>query len=188
MSSRLSPTESPQPHPLRIRDGRVDDAEAVEAVHYDSREAVYAGRVADWPPPGPGREGRVERWSRWLADPAISCIVGEVDGEIVGFSTIRPAADDDADERTAEMPTLYVRPDSWRRGYGAALCRAAVQRARVRGFTELTLWVVEVNEAAAAFYEALGFTFDGTTKMDELPRERLAARRYRIDLTRPPAS
>lgn len=164
------------------------DAEAVEAVHYDSREAVYENRVADWPPPGPGREGRVERWKRWLADPAISCIVGEVDGEIVGFSTIRPAPEDDADARTAEMPTLYVHPDSWRLGYGRALCGAALQRARVRGFTELTLWVVEVNEAAVAFYEALGFTFDGTTRMDELPQERLVARRYRIDLTRAPAS
>lgn len=165
----------------------MSDAEAVEGVHYDSREAVYKSRVADWPPPGPGRKGRVERWEQWLADPDISCLVGEVDGEIVGFSTIRPSAEDDADGRTAEMPTLYVRPDSWRRGYGRALCDAALQRARVRGFGTLTLWVVEVNEPAAAFYEALGFTFDGATRVDELPRERLMARRYRIDLTRLPS-
>lgn len=164
------------------------DAEAVEAVHYDSREAVYEGRVADWPPPGPGREGRVERWERWLGDPGITCLVGEVAGEIIGFSTIRRAPEDDAHARTAEMPTLYVRPDSWRLGYGRALCEAALQRARVRGFTELTLWVVEVNEGAAAFYEALGFVFDGTTRVDELPKEPLMARRYRIDLARSVAS
>ena len=154
----------------------------MEEVHYASREAVYAGRVADWPPPGPDRAGRVERWRQWLGDPEISCLVGEVDGELVGFSTLRPSPEADAGGSTAEMPTLYVHPDHWRRGHGTALCAAALDEARARGFTELTLWVLEINAQAAAFYEALGFSFDGATKVDELPHERLLARRYRIDL------
>lgn len=169
---------------MRIRDGEVADAEAVEAVHYASREAVYAGEVADWPPPGPDREGRIERWEEWLADPEIGCVVGEEDGEIVGFCTIRASQDEDASPRTAEMPTLYVHPAAWHRGHGQALCEAALRRARKQGFETLTLWVLEMNERARAFYKEFGFKPDGGTKVDEATIERLVAFRYRIDLTR----
>jgi ribosomal protein S18 acetylase RimI-like enzyme len=164
---------------LRIRDGREEDAEAVEAVHYESREAVYRDRVAQWPPQGPDRPGRVARWQAWLSDPTIDSIVGEVDGEIVGFCTVRPSEDEGVDpEVVAEMPTLYVRPDLWHRGYGRALCTEALTRASARGFRSLTLWVLEMNLHARRFYGAVGFTREEVTKADE----DLVARRYRIAL------
>lgn len=177
--------ESPVPVPkLHIRDARVSDAEMIEAVHYSSREAVYDGQVADWPPPGPDRPGRIERWKEWLADPAITCVVGESDGEILGFCTIRASLDEGEDASVAEMPTLYVRPDSWHLGYGRALCEAGLEEARKRGFRTLTLWVLEMNRRARDFYKEFGFHPDGGTKVDELTTERLVAFRYRIDLTR----
>lgn len=178
-------TSRPEPTGLHIRDGHVADAEAVEAVHYASREAVYDGRVVDWPPPGPDREGRIERWKEWLADPQISSVVGEAGGEIVGFCTIRPSEDEGAGEDVAEMPTLYVRPDAWHVGYGRGLCEAGLEKARRRGFRTLTLWVLEVNERARDFYKEFGFVPDGATKVEEMTTERLIAFRYRIALTGP---
>lgn len=168
---------------MRLRDGVPSDADTVESVHYSSREAVYAGRTADWPPPGPDRPGRIQRWRAWLSDPEISAVIAEVDGDIVGFCTIRPSGDHDAAPGEAEMPTLYVRPDLWHRGIGRALCRAGLDRARQRGFGQLTLWVLEMNRRARDFYETFGFVSDGATKVDELTTERLVALRYRIDLT-----
>lgn len=168
---------------LRIRDAHLADAAVIEAVHYASREAAYSERVSEWPPAGPDRAERVERWKHWLRDPEISSLVGEVNGVIVGFCTVRPSPDIDA-ERTAvaEMPTLYVHPDAWRRGYGRALCEAGLVRAVERGFRRLTLWVLEINTPACAFYEAFGFEADGVTKIDMSSRDALVARRYRIDL------
>jgi ribosomal protein S18 acetylase RimI-like enzyme len=169
--------------PLRIRNARIADAEAIEAVHYASREAAYSERVSEWPPAGPDRAGRVERWVSWLGDAEISCLIGEVNDEIVGFCTVRPSLDLDADRTSvAEMPTLYVHPDAWRRGYGRALCEAGLVRAVERGFRRLTLWVLEINTPACAFYEAFGFESDGVTKIDMSSRDGLIARRYRIDL------
>jgi len=173
---------SSEPSDIRLRDGSVSDAEAVEAVHYASREAVYAGRTADWPPPGPDRRGRIERWKAWLADDEITAVIAEQRGEVIGFCTIRPSQDEDAGAHVAEMPTLYVRPDFWHRGLGRILCSECLDRAGERGFRELTLWVLDMNRRARDFYQKMGFTADGATKIDELTSERLVALRYRIDL------
>ena len=88
------------------------------------------------------------------------------------------------DTVVAEMPTLYVHPDRWRRGYGRALCTAALDRARERGYAELTLWVVDINVEAHGFYTAYGFVEDGATTVDEGGSQEIlvTARRYRISL------
>ena len=166
-----------------LRDATVADAEAIEAVHWSARAAVYDGRVADWPPTGPDRRGRVERWKQWLGSPDVTCILAEDAGRVVGFVTVRASKDADADSNVAEMPTLYVDPQQWRRGLGALLCRAAMDRALQLGFAVLTLWVVEINARARAFYDAFGFAPDGATQVDENTTERLVAHRYRLGLT-----
>lgn len=166
---------------VAIRDASIEDAGAIEAVHYASREAVYGGKVEQWPPRGLDRAGRVERWRAWIADSTIECVVAERDGEIVGFVTLRPSPDEDQDSnRVAEMPTLYVRPDAWRSGVGRALCASGIERSVSLGFEELTLWVLEINTRARAFYEAFGFGPDGGRKVDAGTTEGLMADRYRI--------
>lgn len=182
MSERLfTSTDPSQPAVGLLRDARVEDAAEIEAVHYAAREAIYRGKVAQWPPVGLSREARVERWADWLADTSIHCIVAERSGEIIGFSTVRPTPDEDeAPDRVAEMPTLYVRPDSWRSGLGRLLCSAALTRVAQLGFEELTLWVLEMNTRARAFYEAVGFAPDGAIKIDTGTPEGLVAHRYRI--------
>jgi len=39
-----------------------------------------------------------------------------------------------------------------------------------------------MNSGARAFYEAFGFSSDGTKKVDEMTKEGLVAQRYRIHL------
>ncbi len=165
-----------------LREATVADAEAVEAVHYSAREAVYDGLVADWPPPGPDRPGRIARWREWIGSPEVHTIVATVGGEIRGFVTVRASKDDDAPPGVAEMPTLYVDPAHWRQGLGDLLCRACTDWAAANGFSELTLWVLEINAGARAFYRAFGFREDGGRKVDEGTREKLVAYRYRITL------
>ncbi len=168
-----------------IRDAVVDDAVAIESVHFASRAAVYEGRVKQWPPRGPDQAGRVDRWREWLRDPSIHCLVAEQDAEIVGFCTVRGATDEDLrGTATAEMPTLYVRPDSWHAGFGRALCSAAVERAAAMGFERLVLWVLRMNERARAFYEEFGFRADGTEKVDTGSAEGLVADRFTLELDR----
>jgi len=101
------PTRAASPlDSIELRKGSVEDARAIEAVHYASREAVYLGRVADWPPVGPDRAGRVARWHEWLSSPDIEAVVAVDAGTIVGFCTVRRSLDEDAGAGVAEMPTL----------------------------------------------------------------------------------
>ncbi len=168
---------------LLLRAGAVRDAERIEAVHWLGLEAAYLGRVRGWPEAPRDIGERVKRWRRWLLASDIDVIVGEVDGKIVGFCTLRPGNDTDLDPVTeGEIPTLYVHPEFWSRGYGRRLCCGALLAAGDRGFVSVFLWVVDVNERARDFYTKFGFSPDGETKLEARSVEPYTASRYRISL------
>ena len=64
----------------------------------------------------------------------------------------------------AEVLNLAVAPESRRRGYAAALLRAAEEQFRTRGAQTVHLEVRQSNIAAIAFYEKYGFEPVGTRK------------------------
>jgi ribosomal protein S18 acetylase RimI-like enzyme len=49
---------------------------------------------------------------------------------------------------------------------GGDLLLAAEREAARRGFSELTLWVLETNYPACAFYEKHGYWCDGSRKVE----------------------
>jgi GNAT superfamily N-acetyltransferase len=78
-------------------------------------------------------------------------IVAELDDRQVGFAAV--LIDDDH----AELDGLFVEPEHWRKGIGAALVDVAVHEARRQG---LAMMVV-ANPSAREFYEKCGFTVEG---------------------------
>jgi len=86
-------------------------------------------------------------------------IVAESDGEIWGFVAVQGD----------EIEHLYVRPDRFRRGVGAVMLTALLERA-VR---PIELWCFQANEVARRFYEKHGFivikTTDGSHNEERLP-------------------
>jgi len=163
-----------------IRRALPRDADAIEAIHWAALSAAYQGLVPGWPEAPRDIGKRVARWSQWIADADANVLILELADTVVGFSSIRTAADERA---AAEMATLYVHPDHWHRGHGQRLCFATVAAARRRQFATLLLWVLEVNERANEFYVRFGFQPDGTTKQIPDSTLPLRARRYRLDLT-----
>lgn len=92
-------------------------------------------------------------------------LVAEVDGEIVGFVSVGAARDEDAD---GELYAIYVQPDRWGSGVGRSLIEAGEKRLRELGYREVLLWVLEDNPRARRFYEAAGWSTDGTTRPIEI--------------------
>src|SRR5256885_17265526 len=76
-------------------------------------------------------------------------LVAELDGRVAGFAAVVGG----------ELDGLFVEPELWRRGVGAALVEEATLSARRRG---LTLTVIG-NPAARGFYERCGFSVEGET-------------------------
>src|SRR5438874_1366471 len=76
--------------------------------------------------------------------------VAEVEGRVAGFAAVVGG----------ELDGLFVEPDLWRRGVGAALIEEATHEARKRG---LALTVI-ANPAAREFYETCGFSVESETQ------------------------
>jgi GNAT superfamily N-acetyltransferase len=74
-------------------------------------------------------------------------LIAELEGRIAGFAAVI----------AGELDGLFVEPDLWKRGVGAALVEAAAHQARMQGLA-LT---VTANPTARRFYEKCGFTLEG---------------------------
>jgi GNAT superfamily N-acetyltransferase len=103
----------------------------------------------------PGRFGEL------LADPAVTMLMAEDDGEVVGFTNCGSSRDPDVGPEVGEIRTLFVLPSHWRAGVGRILIAAALDELRGRGFTEATVWSFADNERANRFYERHGFSVVG---------------------------
>lgn len=102
-------------------------------------------------------------------EPRAAYLLAERDGEIIGMTNVGPSRDDDLDAATVgEIRAMYALPAAWSTGVGNALMRAALAHLRDAGFTAATLWVLEGNQRARAFYERWGFTPDGARHLEDL--------------------
>jgi ribosomal protein S18 acetylase RimI-like enzyme len=87
-----------------------------------------------------------------------------VRSSVIGFSWVSASRDEDASPGTAELIALYVAPEHQRSGVGRALMAESLRVADLQGASRVTLWVLEANDSARAFYSSLGFAPDGSVK------------------------
>ena len=109
-----------------------------------------------------------ERWHALRADPAVTMLLAEEDGELLGFTACGECRDPDAGETVGEVRTMFVAAGGWGRGVGTALMAAALDDLRARGCSEATVWSFADNERANRFYEARGFDRDGAERREEV--------------------
>ncbi len=88
--------------------------------------------------------------------------------EVIGYARVlAPSRDDDAAAGVAEIAAIYVHPSAWRSGAGSALMQTALAELRSDAWREVTLWVLDRNARAMAFYESFNFAPDGTEKVED---------------------
>lgn len=115
------------------------------------REAPYAFGSTYEAEVGAGEES----WRKRLVDR--TRFVADVDGRVVGTVGVGPGEL----SGSAALTALWVDPGFRRHGVGHALVEAVFEWSRSQGFSEVLLWVTEVNHQAATLYESHGFVRTG---------------------------
>ena len=88
-----------------------------------------------------------------------------MDGKkVVGFISYGNFCDEAI--QAGEIIALYVLKDYYGKGVSKQLMHAAF--VALDQFSEIYLWVLKDNKRAIAFYQKMGFTFDGQEKILEL--------------------
>jgi GNAT superfamily N-acetyltransferase len=125
---------------VRIRLARPEEREQLEALQWRASLANEADR--------PHLEAHPDAIDLPAAQIANGQVwVAELDGNIAGFAALLDG----------ELDGLFVEPELWRCGVGAALVETAAHEARRNG---LALSVI-ANPAARGFYERCGFSLEG---------------------------
>jgi ribosomal protein S18 acetylase RimI-like enzyme len=157
----------------------VSDADAVAIVHVRSWQAAYRGLLPDELLDGLSVARRAAMWRSIVENdrPGDSVLVLEDadespgehgPGALAGFAHVCAARDDDVAAGTGEVSAIYLLPTTWGRGWGRALMEACLRELSGHGYTEAVLWVLDTNARARHFYEAAGWTCDGSEKSERI--------------------
>lgn len=156
-------------------------------MHVAAWREAYRGIAADSHLEKFTIKSRTECFRKFLASDSEKSSSGETrvvesDGRIVGFLTLGGSRDSDSKHgSTGEIWGIYLSPRYWRRGIGRYVCKQAENILASQGYTAATLWVIELNQRARRFYEAMGFESDDIRKEVHLGIP-LKALRYRKEL------
>ena len=95
-------------------------------------------------------------WFRHHAPDKYPVVVAEVNGEVFGWGSLSKFRDRAGYDPTVEA-SVYIRHDMHRRGFGRAILRDVIERARQAGFHVLIGGASADQTASIALQESLGF-------------------------------
>ena len=141
---------------LTIRPPRPDEAELLADLHLRAWEETYAGLFPPSAWNDEARAGRIRQWSALCGtpQPGWRTAVAEADGRPVGIAhTERDLGE--SPPREYVLALIYLLREAQGSGAGQALLD------EVLGDRPASLWVLEENPRARAFYARNGFTPTG---------------------------
>ena len=143
---------------VAIRPAKTADIPAITRIY---AHAVEHGTASfELTPPD---EAEMARRMRALLDKDFPYLVAEVDGVFAGYAYAGPFRSRPAYRLTVEN-SVYIAPDTHRRGIGRALLAALIEAAQANGFRQMIAVIGDSTKQAASIglHEALGFRHVGT--------------------------
>jgi ribosomal protein S18 acetylase RimI-like enzyme len=165
---------------ISVRKAQLSDAVAIAKIHIGTWQCAYRGQIPDEYLDALSVEARARTWRDRLAEsnPSPQNFVAELDGRVVGFCGVGPCRDEDMDDHTGELWSIYIDAQFMGRGAGSALLETGLQYLRDRGYRRATLWVLTSNHQTRQWYQRRGWMADGKTKIDERDDFSLHETRY----------
>jgi len=153
---------------MSVRRAELSDAKRIAAVQVAAWRSAYRGLLPDDALHRLSVEDSERRWRERIAKPWGHIFVAEQASCVVGFAACGGSQAEDVDRgEVGEIYVIYVHPDEWRQGHGAALLSEAMEHLWEDGFEEVILWALRGNEQAKGFYEAAGFEADGASRVKQ---------------------
>lgn len=149
-----------------VRPAQPGDEAGIARVHVQGWHEAYTGRVPQSLLERMDIARYTERWGgllRGAVEPAETMgrtWVALAGNEIIGFASSGPCRDPDRSRHDLELYAIYVLAAHYGTGAATALLDAALDGAAA------SLWVLDDNPRAQAFYAKHGFVFDGALRED----------------------
>ena len=139
---------------MRVREARLEDAEAIARVHVGSWKTTYPGLVPQAHLDALRVEDGIVRWRERLDGHGPLTLVAEDEAGVFGFASggamLHPV-----DGFDGELAAIYLLASHQRRGAGAKLVREMARGLRDQGFRSMVVWALRENPACG-FYERMG--------------------------------
>jgi predicted N-acetyltransferase YhbS len=134
---------------VRIRRANPEDAKTCGRICYDAFTTI--NQQHNFPPELPSPEAAVSALGRLFSHPGFFCVVGELDGRIVGSNCL--------DERStiAGIGPITIETRVQNRSIGRVLMQAVMDRANARAFPGVRLLQATFHNRSLSLYTKLGF-------------------------------
>ena len=152
-----------------IRSAYVDDCAELAALHVRAWQQAYAGFLPQEFLIGLDQEKRSEVWRQMLVDEVVKVFLDYDKTTLVGFAACGACLDSDATPTWGQLGALYYLKPYWGTGKARILYQTARSHLKASGYSTITLWVLDGNARAIAFYRKHGFDFDGEEKSEQRP-------------------
>lgn len=165
------------PEDVTIRPATTTDAEAIARVDIASWRGAYSEMLSGSYLASLDVSDRTGRWTAAVSARDTTVLVAEDQSGTVGFTSIGPCRDEDAEPGDREIYAIYLHPRAWGTGVARDLMRTVLDGQPTGSV--VTLWILEGNERAQHFYRRHGFQHDGTERIDEIGGQPLKQLRFR---------
>jgi GNAT superfamily N-acetyltransferase len=159
-----------------VRPATPEDVHEIVRIQADTWATAYAGLVPAAALVGLRSPAAQAAWAAAIEAGDGHHVLLATEGEwTVGFcaaaravapdGAVEPSAPTLGPEAWAEISALLVEPRWGRRGHGGRLLAEAAAALRAEGARYGLAWVPEADAASRSFYEAAGWTADGTVRV-----------------------
>ena len=152
---------------INIRTAVSNDAPAIAHVHVASWQSAYKGQLPDAILDNLSVERRQQYWQQEIHEGGTAVFVAEVAGQVVGFANVGASRDPDATKAVGEIYAIYLLATFWRQGIGKKMMQAGLNELVRRNCSSTMLWVLKSNQRTINFYTGMGFSLDGTDKVEQ---------------------
>ena len=162
---------------LLIRNAILQDCAEISKIYALSWKHAYKGIVSQKYLDELKLDFWLPRFQTWICENSLKACILYVDNIPVGCVTYRNSRDEQLPD-WGEIPSIYIHPDYYHKGYGKILLTYALDQLRIDGYMNCYLWVLSKNANAIKFYEKNEFVFNGDTCVCNIMDENLTELRY----------